>query len=228
MKHIQLTLYNFDELPKDAQKAIIDRERWDIMESCMDAYGTDYRNSLEQFEKLFDINCYGWEVGYCSYHYNFRIDKDEAFEWNHNGWQDIPLETLSGKLLVRYLQQNILHGLQKGKYYGKLIGVFPNAKHVKRYSKVMFESACPLTGCIYDHYLIDPVLEYLDKPNPAITYEELVKNCLDNFFRTWHEEYEYWADDEAALREQLQNNHYEDRLYHKNGDVYHGPLTNVA
>ena len=228
MRQIQLTLYSFDDLTEKVQKVIVDRERWNIMESCMDSYSIDYRNSLEQFEKLFEINCHDWEVGYCSYHYRFRINKEEAFEWQHDGWQSIPLESLSGKLLVRYLQQNILPGILKGKYYGKLKGVYPNAIHYKRYSKIFFESDCPLTGCCYDHDLINPVLEYLAKPTPNITYQELVRNCLVQFFRTWHEEYKYWANDEDAIREQLHNNQYEDMLFHANGIEYNGPLGNVA
>lgn len=35
-------------------------------------------------------------------------------------------------------------------------------------------------------------------------------------------------DDESALREELHNNQYEDRLYYKNGDVYVGQLNEIA
>lgn len=38
--------------------------------------------------------------------------------------------------------------------------------------------------------------------------------------RTWDEEYEYWADNEDAIREELHHNQYEDRLYYENGDIY--------
>lgn len=41
-----------------------------------------------------------------------------------------------------------------------------------------------------------------------------------NFFKAWHEEYEHWADDEDAIREELHHNQYEDRLYYENGDIY--------
>ena len=55
-----------------------------------------------------------------------------------------------------------------------------------------------------------------------------MRQCYDNFFKSWHEEYEYWADDGSALREELHNNQYEDRLYYKNGDVYVGQLNEIA
>lgn len=64
MKKIVLKLYEFDELPKDSQERIIERERWNVMEQCMDAYDIDYKKSMEAFEDLTDTNVYGWEVGY--------------------------------------------------------------------------------------------------------------------------------------------------------------------
>lgn len=48
------------------------------------------------------------------------------------------------------------------------------------------------------------------------------------FEKTWDEEYEYWADNEDAIREELHHNQYEDRLYYENGDVYVEPLNEIA
>lgn len=67
MKKIVLKLYEFDELPKDSQERIIERERWNVMEQCMDAYDIDYKKSMEAFEDLTDTKVYGWEVGYERY-----------------------------------------------------------------------------------------------------------------------------------------------------------------
>lgn len=58
--------------------------------------------------------------------------------------------------------------------------------------------------------------------------EDLMRQCYDNFFKSWHEEYEYWADNEDAIREELHHNQYEDRLYYENGDVYVEPLNEIA
>lgn len=102
MKEIVLKLYEFDELSKDSQERIIERERWNVMEQCMDAYDIDYKKSMEAFEDLKDT----------------------------------------------------------------------------------------------------------------------IEKCYNNFFKAWHEEYEHWADDEDAIREELHHNQYEDQLYYENGDVY--------
>ena len=36
MKTINLTLFSFDELSENVQKKIIERERWNVMERCVD------------------------------------------------------------------------------------------------------------------------------------------------------------------------------------------------
>lgn len=217
MKTINLTLYSFDELSEEVQKQIINRERWNIMEQCMEGFSTDYHHSLKQFEKVFFIKCKDWEVNYCNFYFHFEIKKEEAFEWKHDY---VELETLSGKLLQRFIRNNIMQHIEKGKYYGKLIGVHPNYQHIVRHSKIFKEINCPLTGYCYDMDLLEPILKYMAAPDPATNYRELIKKCLNCFFKSWHKEYEYWADDEDAIREELHCNQYENRLYYKDGAVY--------
>lgn len=67
MKEIVLKLYEFDELSKDSQEKIIERERWNVMEQCMDAYSVDYKKSMKAFEDMTDTEVYDWEVGYERY-----------------------------------------------------------------------------------------------------------------------------------------------------------------
>lgn len=225
MKTINLTLYTFDDLSEEVQKQIIERERWNVMGQCMDSYGQEYRNTIVEFEKIFDIKVKQWEVDYCGYNYQIKLTKDLAFEW---GTEEIEFETLSGRLLMRYLQNSILPYIEKGKYYSKLVGIHPDCKLFKRYSKVIKEIECPLTGYCYDMYFLDPLLKFMQNPNYNTTYKSLMKECVESFFSKWHKEYKYWADDESAIREELHNNQYEDRVYHKDGSVYDGPQEDVA
>lgn len=122
----------------------------------------------------------------------------------------------------------------KGKYFstsGKYIDGKYKYRH--KYSRVMFDYGdnCPLIGMCYDYYLLKPIIDYY---NVWCTYpegfslEDLIEKCYNSFFKTWHEEYEYWADDEDAIREELHYNQYEDRLYYEDGDVYVGPLNEIA
>lgn len=59
------------------------------------------------------------------------------------------------------------------------------------------------------------------------TFQNLMRQCYDNFFKSWHEEYEHWADDEDAIREELHHNQYEGQLYYENGEAHAGPLNKI-
>lgn len=103
MKEIVLKLYEFDELSKDSQERIIERERWNVMEQCMDAYDIDYKKSMEAFEDLTDTKVYGWEVGYERYDFSYEFKyKDPIYEHPTDYHRDIFPENLCGKLLFRY------------------------------------------------------------------------------------------------------------------------------
>ena len=82
---------------------------------------------------------------------------------------------------------------------------------------------CPLTGMCYDYYLLKPIIDYYNAwctyPDD-FSFEDLIGRCYHSFFKSWYEEYEYWADNEDAIREELHHNQYEDRLYYENGDIY--------
>lgn len=73
MKKIVLKLYEFDELSKDSQERIIEREHWNVMEQCMDAYGIDYKKSMKAFEDMTDTRVYNWEVGYERYDFSYIL-----------------------------------------------------------------------------------------------------------------------------------------------------------
>ena len=222
MKKIVLKLYEFDELSKDSQERIIERERWNVMEQCMSAYNVDYEASMKAFGELTNAKVYDYEVGYstCNFSYGFK----------HS---DIFTENLCGKLLFRYINNNIMPHITKGKYYS--IGKYIDGKYNYkcRRSRVIlgYEDNCPLTGMCYDYYLLKPIIDYY---NAWCTYpegfslEDLMRRCYDNFFMLWHKEYEYWVDNEDAIREELHHNQYEDQLYYENGDVYVEPLNEIV
>lgn len=234
MKTINITLYAFDELSEEVQKQIIEKERWNIMGQCMDAYSSDYRASLEKFDTLMGTEACDYSVDYCSYNFDYKIS-DMAICVNPIDCdKDIYPEDLCGKLLFRYINNNIMPYITKGKYYatrGKYVDGKYKYKHRRSRVILEYDDNCPLTGMCYDYYLLKPIIDYY---NTWCTYSEkfslddLIRQCYDSFFKTWHEEYKYWADDEDAIREELHNNQYEDRLYYENGYVYDRSLNEIA
>lgn len=92
MKKIVLKLYEFDELSKDSQERIIEREHWNVMEQCMDAYGIDYKKSMKAFEDMTDTRVYNWEVGYERYDFSYGFKyKDPIYEHPTDYHRDISL-----------------------------------------------------------------------------------------------------------------------------------------
>lgn len=233
MKTINLTLYNFDELSDEVQKVIIDRERWSTMEQCMEGYKSEYLYSLNKFEELMNISVPSWNVGYSGSNFTVNIKTIVTSEWRYEKSGDeiydcLYLENLSGTLLLRYLQKNVLPHLFIGKCYR--ISKYHNEKHgwSKRFSKIIKECSCPLTGYIYDMALLEPIFGYLEKPDLEKNYEDLINMCIESFFQSWHKEYEYWGDDEDAIRENLHTGQYENQLYYNDGTEYNGPIDCVA
>lgn len=227
-------MYLFDELSEDVQNQIIERECWNVMEQCMNGYNSEYRASLKAFEELTKTKANNWQVDYCGYYVNSRCSNEPIYEHPLNYDKDIYAENLCGKLLFRYLNNNIMPHITKGKDYSTP-GKYINEKfsYKCRQSKVILEyrDNCPLTGTCCDYYFLEPIVDYYKSwcNYPAdYSLQDLIQKCYDNFFKCWHEEYEYWADDKDAIREELHSNQYEKRLYHKDGEVYCSPLKNVV
>ena len=157
MKEIVLKVYKFDELSKDSQEKIIERERWNVMEQCMDAYSVDYKKSMKAFEDMTDTEVYDWEVGYERYDFSYEFKyNDPIYEHPTDYNRDIFPKNLCGKLLFRYINNNIMPHITKGKYYS--IGKYIDGKYNYkcRRSRVIlgYEDNCPLTGMCYDYYLV--------------------------------------------------------------------------
>ena len=78
MKEIALKVYKFDELSKDSQEKIIERERWNVMRQRMYAYSIDYQGSMKTFEDMTDTMIYNWEVGYERYDYGYSHEPPQS------------------------------------------------------------------------------------------------------------------------------------------------------
>lgn len=223
---ITLELYNFDELSQEVQKEIIERERWNIMEQCMEAYGMDYVTSLRVFEKLTNTTSCNWSVNYSGYSFDFKYSNNPIFECPVNCDNDLYPEDLCGKLLFRYINNNIIPYITQGKYYSildKYIDRKYTYKHRRSHIIKYVGDDCPLTGMCYDYYLLEPIIEYYKNwcsyPDD-FSLTDLIEQCYESFFKCWHKEYRYWANNENVIRGKLHNDKYKDRLYYVDGRIY--------
>ena len=173
MKEIVLKLYEFDELSKDSQERIIERERWNIMDCCMEAYGADYISTMKSFGDLTNTEAYGREVGYTRYDFRFKFKYNDPIYCHPTDYdKDIYPNNLCGKLLFGYINNNIMPRIIKGRCFStpcKYVDGKYEYKH--KYSRVMFDYGDnrPLTGMCYDYYLLKPIIDYY---NAWCTYPE--------------------------------------------------------
>lgn len=202
MRQETITIYTFDELSPAAQ-----RRAWDNSPDFSGDYDSDYITTLHAFEKIFDIDVYRYSVD-PFYNPSWAYVKAGAANNCPEG---------DALRLARYIWNNYAEYISKGKYYGKLIQDGSKFRHVKRYSKATFEmDNCPLTGCVYDYDILQPVIDCLEYKRFFNSIDDLFNECLSSFFHAWQAEIEYCNSFEY-FADQAQANGWE---YYETGEQY--------
>lgn len=67
--------------------------------------------------------------------------------------------------------------------------------------------SCPFTGYYMDETLLNPIRAFLDKPTEGTTYEELIKDSIDEFCHAYAQDVDYQYSDEA-VDESIEANEY--------------------
>lgn len=108
MKELKINVFSFEELSKEIQDKVIERERWNIMDSVMECHCMEFQKTLEEFQKITDSYVKSYKVDYCGARFG-KVRSDKIV------YDDFDLEDLSGKLLFRYIDNEIMPYLQRGK-----------------------------------------------------------------------------------------------------------------
>lgn len=190
MIKIELELFDYEELEETAQQKAF--EEWSARQDY--SWSDDNLASLKEFEKLFPVDVENWEYGYHN-HITFicRIESEH--------------ENLKGIRLLKHIQNEYMNLLEKPKYL----------KHVKGkayYSKVQKTIDCPFTGYCMDHVLIDPLLKFLKNPDQHCTFQDVLRDCLNNWVIECDRDYQQSISLEFFEQETKEN----DFKYEKNGN----------
>lgn len=157
---IETEVFYFDQLSDKAKEKA--RDWWRDCEASDPSWAQERRESLEGFCKVMPLKRPFWEYDSCSYHVGAAFDSDECVG-KFKGSRSI------GHLLTYY--SGVLRVPKVYEINGK-----------KRTSKVLFEETdCPFTGYCADEALLDPIREYLKKPDMDLTFKELMQKCLDSW-----------------------------------------------
>lgn len=208
MKEVTVKLYPFAELKEEIQEIIINERQSRI--DFAEPYYYEYEETLKAFEELMGIKVKNWSVDSCRY--NYRVEY-EVYAF------------CAGKYLWRYIMNNVWNDMfPRKKFYSYNAGYNREKKrwNKQRYSKVIREQwdNCVLTGVCYDYDILKPIADYLSKPiNDNYTLEDLVHDCLDNFFSAWQHEIEY-CNSYEGVKEWLTE--FDGHEYYENGRVFDG------
>ena len=139
------------------------------------------------FCNLFRIVCTNYRYDSCTYAYRFYT-KHEA-----------DTEELSGVRLLAYLYNNFHAELYKPKVY------WTKDRKKRRRSRISVTCECPFTGVVSDEIILQPLMDFMRSPDTR-NFKELMRDCLENFFRSCRDDCEYCESEEYFTDESHKNN----------------------
>lgn len=146
-------------------------------------------------------------------------DDDSLFDRSY--WED-SLEAFDRSFPTLEIKDWRVEGFHLGYDYIKFEITDPDMRELKgeslqRFFKVWQEdvwglnaplnTACPLTGCVADESILDPIRAYMAAPDPSLTFEGLIKECLDAWVEAHGEGYKYWFSEESIRSDIEANEH---------------------
>ena len=193
-------LYTFDELDENIQERLVSR----CAECHADDWADEYRDTLKELEKLFDVKCVDWSVDGWSHDYTLYAEYDtylhfrleDAAESNYKDNNDSDYYYL---------------GLKGNRAMGKCWTLWErevtrdNYHHVGkhgRYSRVVFgdlhSGTCPLTGFCADNDALDPLWDMMEGKHikDGMTIAEMIDACFRAFFTAWQKDIRYNTSEE--------------------------------
>jgi len=212
MKTIRTKVYQFNELTEQAkQKAINDFRNNGI---DIDYIYDEAQNSVKEFHDIF-----GTKEG------------DRSWLDVKTGHIEDNIIELTGLRLRTYIINNFGNRLYKGKYFSLWSKTEVSYKYHKegfpvlksRYSKVIFDNCCPLTGVCYDNSLLQPIYDLIENYREKadyysyMTFETLMNDCFESLEKDIEAECESIQTDEY-IAEQIEANEYD---FTKDGKRFH-------
>lgn len=137
-------------------------------------YGWHRENTatLEAFCRLFEVECRHWS--YDAYTYQYRFEMCAIGQ----------IEQMTGVRLLKLLTNHYWEELFLPKTY------FLRYQK-RRKSRIFRTNDCVLTGYCMDYDILQPVYDFLAKPDPQVSFRTLIDHCLDSFFRACMKDCEY-------------------------------------
>jgi len=196
MRTIRTKVYQFNELSNEAKEKAI---QWYRNGNDDDSfYADEIIDSVKEVAELFDLK-FGWE-----------------YTDIRTGHIDDNILQLQGVRLYKYIVNNYYNTLFERKTYffcrmpdgskkfncvGQNVG-----KYTSKCQWVI--ASCPLTGMCYDMDILQPVYNFLKKPDTSTTFEDLISGIESAIQKTFDSN-EEWINSDEYITETIEANEYE-------------------
>jgi hypothetical protein len=187
---IEQTVYNYSDLLLPENEALKAKVITNFETGDFDYIWNDAHQTVKKFNEVL----------------NLREGVHSWLDFNPNCSNDAYQYDLTGLRLRTFVINNFYSDL----YERKLIYKGNNIKK-SRVSKLFKNRCCVLTGVCYDESILQPVynlIEKYDNSMSELTFEQLIKDCLNTLRKDIDNEIEYNQSDVAIL-ETIQANEYE-------------------
>lgn len=200
MRTIETVLYKFDELTPEAKENAIEGYRNSGVDG--DYLFSEIRGSIDAFCKL------------------FRIHTGRSYTDLRTDKVDSNTLELSGIRLYKYLMNNFGNDLFKPVYLKSFdrevkskafickTKESKSGKYTLIYSKQRKDNSCVLTGVCWDNDILQPVYDFLKKPNESTDFEDLIKE-VENTISKCFSETEDWLNSDEYIKDEIENGDYE-------------------
>ncbi|MDV3427882.1 MAG: hypothetical protein LIR50_12795 [Bacillota bacterium] len=196
-----INIYNVEELNKKAKE----KAYYNFCKDTEYPYTNENIKVLNAFANIFNVKIDGWNYDEINGNVDYWIDcKEEISE-------------MQGIRLLKYIWNTYSDDIFQGKFYSTKGYYDKNNKyHYKyRHSKVILDNNCVLTGYYLDNEILQPIYNFLNKPN-NMNFKELISECLNNWSKACMIDYKNYYSIDNFIAESNDN----EREYTKDGELY--------
>lgn len=214
MRTVRTKVYQFSELSNDAKDNAINQYR--NMEHYNHHYYDEIIESVKAVVELFNLKTGQEWSDIRTSHIDDNILELKGIRLYkyivNNYWDSLFTRKFLGSIGDNRV---IKHRMSKTNFYNMSKGARVNSSNFI-YSNVQFDNSCTLTGVCYDNDILQPVYDFLKKPDLSTTFEDLMQE-IESAIRKTFDNTETWLNSDEFIKDEIEANEYE---FTKEGNIF--------
>lgn len=200
MRTIRTKVYKFSELSEQAKENAINQYR------NTEQYNQDYYDEItDSVKAVIEL---------------FNLKTGRQYSDLRTSHIDDTILALSGVRLYKYLVNNYYGQLFTPTYIKSIDRVVKwkpfickvnkrsNGEYTSIYSRQKTDNSCTLTGVCYDMDILQPVYDFLKRPDKSTTFEDLIRD-IESAISKAYDNCEEWLNSDEFITDHFNGNDYE-------------------